>query len=162
MRGNKKRPASREGSRQEDVGSSAVTATVAFDASLKRRLKHPLDFRAESQLGICAVDAVVVAGRGYQRPDQVHDVDHAFDPGAVIHQHRSPVFGVVGRESFVPVEASFILGIDLPDGHRYACAVCAASLNRSVEIELQPVIWKLTGADQLCVRPFNTNSLFIS
>lgn len=152
MGGNKKARLPAKGSRLGAAESSAVAAPVAFDAPLQCRFKHSLDFGTQSEFLVGGMDAVVVAGVRDQRSDHVHDVDHALDSRAVIHQHRALALGVVPREAFVAVEATFVLGIDLPDGNRNACAAGAAPFHRGVEVELQPVIWKLTRSDQLGVR----------
>ena len=79
----KKSPLPAKGSRLDSADSSAESETVALDASVQSRFKHPLDFRADAQLEVCIADAVVVAGMRDQRSDHVHDVDHALDSRAV-------------------------------------------------------------------------------
>ena len=102
--GKQKSPPPSMGSRLEAGGSSAESEAAAFDAPVQCRLEHPLDFGTQAEPFVGIADAIVIAGVRDQRPDHVHDVDHALDLRAVIHVDLDRLLDVVIREALVAVE----------------------------------------------------------
>ena len=108
--------------------------------------------RAQAELPVGVLDALVVGAVGRRLANHLHDVNHAFDLRAVRHVHGPALLDVVAGESFVAVKAPFVAVVDFPDGNGHPVALVACLFDVGVEVELQPGSGDVPGADEPGIR----------